>query len=167
MDWKIRKNVLKGTVHCPARWIRPKVGSFHRSLLKEALRRVFRKIRPSPIEWEPFNARAPSRIVIAHYVLNSQMRSKAHSALTAPFVLHHTRIYKCAMKKFGFNCQMRNEPFLIVIYHSSLVKGAMNAACVCNCVMVLKKCLNFFFFHRPKVDQVRNEYSPQLSKLMA
>jgi hypothetical protein len=36
-----------------------------------------------------------------------------------------------------------------------------------NCAMVLKKCLNFFFFQWPKVDQVRNEYSPQLSKLTA
>jgi hypothetical protein len=36
------------------------------------------------------------------------------------------------MKKFGFNGQMRNEPFLIVIYHSSLVKGAMNAARICK-----------------------------------
>jgi hypothetical protein len=27
---------------------------------------------------------------------------------------------------------MRNEPFLIVIYHSSLVKGAMNAARICK-----------------------------------
>jgi hypothetical protein len=33
--------------------------------------------------------------------------------------------------------------------------------------MVLKKCLNFFFFQWLKVDQVRNEYSPQLSKLTA
>jgi hypothetical protein len=33
-----------------------------------------------------------------------------------------------------------------------------------NCAMVLKKRLNFFFFQWPKVDQVRNEYSPQLSK---
>jgi hypothetical protein len=32
------------------------------------------------------------------------------------------------MKKITYNCQMRNEHFLIVIYHSSLVKGAMNAA---------------------------------------
>jgi hypothetical protein len=32
--------------------------------------------------------------------------------------------------------------------------------------MVLKKRLNFFFFQRPKVDQMRNEYSPQLSKLL-
>jgi hypothetical protein len=91
--------------------------------------------------------------LIAHYVLNSQMRSKAHTALTAPWVLHHTRIYKCAMKKFGFNCQMRNELFFIVIYHFSLVKGAMNAARVCKLRNGVKKRLNFFFFHRPKVEQ--------------
>jgi hypothetical protein len=60
------------------------------------------------------------------------MRSKAHSALTAPLVLHHTRIYKHAMKKIIFNGQMRNKHFLIVIYHSSLVKGAMNAAGLCK-----------------------------------
>jgi hypothetical protein len=73
-----------------------------------------------------------TRRVRAHYALNSQMRSEAHTALTASLVLHHTRIYKCAMKKFGFNGQMRKEPFFIVIYHSSLVKGAMNAARVCK-----------------------------------
>jgi hypothetical protein len=67
------------------------------------------------------------------------MRSKAHSTLTVPLVLHHTRIYKCAKKKFGFNCQMRNEPFLIVIYHSSLVKGGMNAARVCKLRYGVKK----------------------------
>jgi hypothetical protein len=71
------------------------------------------------------------------------------------------------MKMFGFNDQMRNEPFLIVIYHSSLVKGAMNAAHVCKLCKSLKKRLNFFFFQWPKVDHVRDEYSPQLSKLMA
>jgi hypothetical protein len=86
------------------------------------------------------------------------MCSKAHNALTAPLVLHHTRIYKCAMKKFGFNRQMRNEPFLLVIYHSSLVKGAMNAVAFVDCAMVLKKHLNFFYFQWPKVDQVRSEY---------
>jgi hypothetical protein len=86
------------------------------------------------------------------------MRSKAQSALTAPLVLHHTRIYKCAMKKFGFNCQMRNEPFLIVIYNFSLVKGAMNAARVCKMRNGVKKSLNFFYFQWQKVDQVRNEY---------
>jgi hypothetical protein len=30
-----------------------------------------------------------------------------------------------------------------------------------NCAVVLKNCLNFFFF------QVQSEYSPQLSKMMA
>ncbi len=43
------------------------------------------------------------------------------------------------MKKFGVNFQMRNEPFLIVIYHSSLVKGAMNAARVCKLRNGVKK----------------------------
>jgi hypothetical protein len=86
------------------------------------------------------------------------MSGKAHSALTAPLVLHHTRIYKCAMKKFGFNSQMRNEPFLIVIYHSSLVKGAMNPARVCKFRNGVKKRLSFFYFQWSKVDQVRNEY---------
>jgi hypothetical protein len=53
--------------------------------------------------------------------------------------------------------------FLIVIYHYSLVKGAMNAARLCKLRNGVKKCLNFFFFQWPKVDQVGNEYSPQLS----
>jgi hypothetical protein len=78
------------------------------------------------------------------------MRSKAHSALTAPLVLHHTRIYNCAMKKFGFNCQMRNEPFLIVIYNSSLVKGAMNAARVCKLRNGVKKTPQFLLFSMAK-----------------
>jgi hypothetical protein len=48
---------------------------------------------------------------------------------------------------------MHNEPFLIIIYHSSLVKGAMNAARVCKLRNGVKKPLNFFFFHRPKAEQ--------------
>jgi hypothetical protein len=71
------------------------------------------------------------------------------------------------MKKIIFNGQRRNKHFLIVIYHSSLVKGAMNAARLCKLCNGVKKSLNFFFFKWPKVDQVRNEYSLQLSKLMA
>ena len=78
------------------------------------------------------------------------MRSKAHSALTAPLVLHHTRIYKCAMKKFCFNGQMQNEPFLIVIYHSTLVKGAMNAARVCKLRNGVKKMPQFLLFSMEK-----------------
>jgi hypothetical protein len=72
------------------------------------------------------------------------MRSKAHTAPAAPLVLHHTRIYKRAMKKIIFNGQMRNKHFLIV-----------------------KKTAQFLLFQWSKVDQVRSEYSPQLSKLMA
>jgi hypothetical protein len=50
------------------------------------------------------------------------------------------------MKKFGFNGQMRNEPFLIVINHSSLVKGAINAARVCKLGDGVKKTPKFFLF---------------------
>jgi hypothetical protein len=78
------------------------------------------------------------------------MRSKAHSALTAPLVLHHTRIYKSAMKKSGFNSQMRNEPFLIVIYHSSRVKGAMNAARLCKLRNGVKKTPQFLLYSMVK-----------------
>jgi hypothetical protein len=86
------------------------------------------------------------------------MRSKAHSALTAPLVLHRTRIYKRTMKKIIFNGQRWNKHFLIVIYHSSLVKGAMNAARPCKLCNGVKKRLNFFYFQWQKVDQVRSEY---------
>ncbi len=78
------KAQLKGTVQQemdPA-----KVSSFDRSLLREASWRLFRKIRPSPIEWEPFKEMAPSRTVFAHYALNGQMRSKVYTTLTAPLV---------------------------------------------------------------------------------
>ena len=110
----------------------------------------------------------PPHTVIAHYGLNGQMRGKAHTALTAPLVLHHTRIYKRVMKKkIIINGQLRNKHFLMVIYHSSLVKGTMNPARVCKLRNGVKKRLNFFIFQWPKVDQVCNEYSPQLSKLMA
>jgi hypothetical protein len=76
--------------------------------------------------------------------------SKVHTAPTAPLVLHHARIYKYAMKKFGFNGQMQNEPFLIVIYHSSLVKGAMNAARVCKLRNGVKITPQFLLFSQAK-----------------
>jgi hypothetical protein len=43
------------------------------------------------------------------------------------------------MKKITYNGQRRNEHFLIVIYHSSLVKGAMNAARLCKLRNDVKK----------------------------
>ncbi len=95
----------------------------------------------------PWRLSHPSpRTVIAHYALNGQKRSKAHTALTAPLVLHHTRIYKRAMKKIIFNGQMQNKHFLIVIYHSSLVKGAMNAARICKLRNGVKKMPQFLLF---------------------
>jgi hypothetical protein len=63
------------------------------------------------------------------------------------------------MKKIIVNGQRRNKHFLIVIYHYSLVKGAMKLLrAFVNCAMVLKKRLNFFYFQWQKVDQVRGEY---------
>jgi hypothetical protein len=56
-------------------------------------------------------------------------------------------IYKRAMKKIIFNGQMRNKHFLIVIYHSSLVKGAMmHAARVCKLRNGVKKTPQFLLF---------------------
>jgi hypothetical protein len=71
------------------------------------------------------------------------------------------------MKKFGFNSQMRNEPFLIVIYHSSLVKGAMNAARVCKLRDGVKKAPQFLLFSMARGGPSAQRISPQLSKLMA
>jgi hypothetical protein len=53
---------------------------------------------------------------------------------------------------------MAKEHFLIVIYHSSLVKGAMNAARLCKLRNDVKKRFNFFYFQWQKVDQVRSGY---------
>jgi hypothetical protein len=50
------------------------------------------------------------------------------------------------MKKIIFNGQRRNKHFLIVINHSLLVKGAMNAARLCKLRNGVKKRLNFFHF---------------------
>jgi hypothetical protein len=69
------------------------------------------------------------------------------------------------MKKFGFNGQMRNEPFFYCHLSFFSGKGAVNAAHICKLRNGVKKRLNFFFFQWPKMDQ--DEYSPQLSKLMA
>jgi hypothetical protein len=53
-------------------------------------------------------------------------------------------------EKFRFQWQMPNEPFLIVIYHSSLVKGAMKAARVCKLRNGVKKTPEFLLFSQAK-----------------
>jgi hypothetical protein len=58
--------------YCPARWIRPKLGSFDRSSLKREARKVFRKIRPSPILREPFKVLA--RLLVFQFTIVQQFR---------------------------------------------------------------------------------------------
>jgi hypothetical protein len=54
------------------------------------------------------------------------------------------------MKKIVFNGQRRNKHFLIVIYHSSLVKGSMNAARLCKLRSGVKKSPQFLLFSMEK-----------------
>jgi hypothetical protein len=54
------------------------------------------------------------------------------------------------MKKILFNGQRRSKHFLIVIYHSSLVKGAMNAARLCELRNGVKKTPQFLLFSMEK-----------------
>jgi hypothetical protein len=54
------------------------------------------------------------------------------------------------MKKIIFNGQRRNKHFLIVIYHSSLVKGANNAARLCKLHIDVKKTPQFLLFSMAK-----------------
>jgi hypothetical protein len=63
-------------------------------------------------------------LAIRHLIANCA--NKAHTALTAPYVLHRTRIGKCEIKKYVSiaNCGIS---FFIAIFHFSLVKAAMNA----------------------------------------
>jgi hypothetical protein len=56
-------------------------------------------------------------------------------------------------EKNHYQCQVRNKPFLIVIYHSSLVKATMNAVRICKLRNVLTKRLSFFFFQWLKAEQ--------------
>jgi len=98
----------------------------------ETSRRCFRKNRPSPSRARTL--RLKGVISYSNEAVNEQMRSKAHSALTAPLVLHHTRIYECAMKQKSFSLDGINI-FSMVFYHSS--PGAMNAArAFVNCVSI-------------------------------
>jgi hypothetical protein len=50
------------------------------------------------------------------------------------------------MKKFSINDQLRNKLFLMVIYHFSLVKAAMNAASVCKMRNSVNKTPQFLLF---------------------
>jgi hypothetical protein len=96
------------------------------------------------------------------------MRSKTHAALNAPLVLHRTRIDKCAMKKFGINGQLQNKVFGLtsIVFHFSLVKAAMNAPRICKMRNGVNKTPQFLNSSVIFIIQVRNEYTPQPSKLL-
>ncbi len=53
-------------------------------------------------------------------------------------------------EKIIISGQMRNKRFLIVIYHSSLVKAAMNAAHVCKFRNGVNKTPQFLLFSMAK-----------------
>jgi hypothetical protein len=53
-------------------------------------------------------------------------------------------------EKIIINGQMQSKPFLIVIYRSSLVKAAMNAACVCKLRNGVNKTPQFLLFLKNK-----------------
>jgi hypothetical protein len=79
------------------------------------------------------------------------MRSKAQTVLTAPLVLHRTRLDKYAMKKFGINGQLRKKLFWIVIHRFSFVKAAINALNICKmCSGVSETPSISFFFSTAK-----------------
>jgi hypothetical protein len=54
------------------------------------------------------------------------------------------------MKKIIINGQLRNKPFLIVIYRSPLVKAAMNAARICKLYNSVNKTPQFLIFSMAK-----------------
>jgi hypothetical protein len=54
------------------------------------------------------------------------------------------------MKKITYNGHMRNEHFLIVIYHSSLVKAAVNGLRICKLHSGFKKTPQFLLFSMVK-----------------
>jgi hypothetical protein len=54
------------------------------------------------------------------------------------------------MKKIIYNGQMRNEHFFIVIYHSSLVKAAVNGLRICKWRSGIKKTSQFLLFSMVK-----------------
>jgi hypothetical protein len=76
------------------------------------------------------------------------MRSKARSDCAFGFTSY--KDLQKLTKKIIFNCQMRNKHFLIVIYHSSLVKAAVNAARACKFYNGVKKTPQFLLFSMAK-----------------
>ncbi len=86
------------------------------------------------------------------------MRSKAHTALTAPLVLHRTKLDKCAKKSSlsMANCGINFFLLSSIVFH--LWKPQWTLCAFVKCAMVLAKRPQFLLF---STAQARNEYSPQ------
>jgi hypothetical protein len=75
---------------------------------------------------------------------------KAHTALIVPLVFTSYKDLQMRYEKILINGQMQNKPFLIVIYHSSLVKAAMNVARICKLRNGVDKMPQFLLFSMAK-----------------
>jgi hypothetical protein len=60
------------------------------------------------------------------------MGSKAHTTPTAPLVLLHSRIHKCAMKKFCIKGQLRKIFFYCDLSFFTCKKATMNDVRICT-----------------------------------
>ncbi len=69
-----------------------------RPFLKETSRRVFRKIRPSPIEWEPFKVWELSYFSFANYAVNLDSCGDIHCALGPPLAIENRRNWGVFLK---------------------------------------------------------------------
>ncbi len=94
----------------------------------------------------PFKVTGLSRTVIDIQAPNCQLRSKAHTAPTAPLVLHRTGIGKCAMKNSESIASCRINFFFIVVHRFSLLKAVMNAPCTCKLCNGVNKTPPFLHF---------------------
>jgi hypothetical protein len=77
------------------------------------------------------------------------MCSKAHTPPTAPFVLHCTRIDKCAMKKFRINGQLLNKLFY---RHPSFFTIKSRRECSTH-IYIAQFPQFLIFFQLPKAEQ--------------
>ncbi len=123
MTWSIYKISQQELKVLSARWIRPKLGSFHRSSLKSEARR-FKKSRPSPMLSESFKVTAPSLYGCWPFV---NKLPKVYTDLSTAFYLLHTAIGNGAMNKFGNCSQWRSELLILRMLLFSVCNGAMYA----------------------------------------
>jgi hypothetical protein len=127
---------------CPARWIRPKLGSFDRSLFN------LRKRRGDILEKSARQPSCESPLKIPHHLIQllpiRHLMAKCAVRCTPLRLCHWFTSYKdwkIRYEKIHYQWPMVNKLFLTVINRFSLVKAAMNAPHVCkNCLTVIDQC---------------------------